>query len=508
MSAAEKLHEWAGQYSDQMWRLHNLYWIVDKLGQKVLFKPNEAQLQLLNEMWWRTDILKARQFGFTTQIDIFILDTCLFNPNTAAGIIAHTLNDAEKIFDTKVKYPYDNLPEGIKTIIRANTDSAKQLKFSNGSAVSVGTSYRSGTLQILHISEYGKIAATRPDKALEIKTGAIEAVPLNGMVIVESTAEGQFGEFYERVKVARQLQDSGQELSKLDSKFFFMPWWRSSEYVLDVDQLETKEMREYFKSVEEEEDTKLTRQKRNWYIAKQRTLGEEMMWREYPSTPDEAFQASVNGAYWGSEMTAARKQGRIGKYPPIPGALVTTWWDIGRDTTSIWLTQEDGGMVRCIYYYENAGRGIKHYVKKLDAVKAEFDLVYGEHNYPHDMRNQDWGADLSRIDTAKSLGYEGNVLPRMQAKEDGIEAGRMFIPRCLFDEKHCAKGIAGLTGYRKKWDDRLGTWAQQPLHDSCSHPADAFQQLSLYHSLGVATAPEEGEHGGHDAGYEATDNYD
>ena len=63
-----------------------------------------------------------------------------------------------------------------------------ELVFDNGSNVSVGTSMRGGTLQYLHISEYGKISAKYPDKAKEIKSGSFNAVKAGQFIFVESTA--------------------------------------------------------------------------------------------------------------------------------------------------------------------------------------------------------------------------------------------------------------------------------------------------------------------------------
>jgi hypothetical protein len=48
-------------------------------------------------------------------------------------------------------------------------DNEEELKWSNGSTCYVGTSHRGGTLQYLHISEFGKIATDKPDVAREIK---------------------------------------------------------------------------------------------------------------------------------------------------------------------------------------------------------------------------------------------------------------------------------------------------------------------------------------------------
>jgi len=51
--------------SDKKWRMSNLYYIKDKSGQKILFEPNWAQLELLKPHYLNI-ILKARQLGVTT----------------------------------------------------------------------------------------------------------------------------------------------------------------------------------------------------------------------------------------------------------------------------------------------------------------------------------------------------------------------------------------------------------------------------------------------------------
>src|SRR5262245_4916405 len=102
---------------DPRWRLNNLYWITDKQGNRVLFKMNWAQENLYNEMHHSNVVLKARQLGFTTALQLIMLDAALFNSNIRCGTIAHTLTDAQTIFRDKVKFPYDNLPEGIKAAV-------------------------------------------------------------------------------------------------------------------------------------------------------------------------------------------------------------------------------------------------------------------------------------------------------------------------------------------------------------------------------------------------------
>ena len=82
---------------DWRWRLTNLYWIVDEYGKKVKFQPNAEQLDLLQNLHAWNLVLKARQLGFTTLIDILGLDQTIFTPNYSAAIIAHGLREARSV---------------------------------------------------------------------------------------------------------------------------------------------------------------------------------------------------------------------------------------------------------------------------------------------------------------------------------------------------------------------------------------------------------------------------
>ena len=114
-------------------------------------------------------------------------------------------------------------------------DSASELLFShNNSSIRVATSMRSGTIHRLHVSEFGKICAKYPDKAVEVITGSIPAVPLNGILIIESTAEGQDGEFYNITQRAKALFDAGTELSMRDYRYHFFAWWDEPKYVMPL----------------------------------------------------------------------------------------------------------------------------------------------------------------------------------------------------------------------------------------------------------------------------------
>ena len=145
MASPAEFRKAVDQFSDVRWRLNNLYYITDRDGQRVKFVMNSAQEQLFDDMHYLNIILKARQRGFSTFIQIYMLDACMFNSNVSAGTIAHTREDAEVIFRTKAKYPYENLPDGLKAANAATQNSARELAFANDSNLRVGTSLRSGS---------------------------------------------------------------------------------------------------------------------------------------------------------------------------------------------------------------------------------------------------------------------------------------------------------------------------------------------------------------------------
>jgi hypothetical protein len=462
---------------DQWWRLNNLYYITDKKGRKVKFKPNIVQTMFYKKIWFRNIILKARQFGFTTFICILWLDVCLFNENVRAGIIAHNQEDAKKFFRDKIKFAYDNLPDHIKEARPAKRDAANELLFeSTNSSIYVASSMRSGTINYLHISEFGKIAAKYPDKAKEIVTGAFEAVSSDNLIVIESTAEGRSGYFFEYCQTAQALKDMGAKLTSLDFRFHFFPWYDNPEYQLDGNIIIFPRLSEYFKELESK-GIELSDAQKAWYVKKHGTLGDDMK-REYPSTPEEAFFASIQGAYFKTEMQEARRTGRITKVPYDKSFPVDTYWDLGvNDTNAIWFAQTVGREVRFIDYYENSGEGLKHY---LDVLK-ERGYNYGKHYAPHDIETREYTTGVSRKETARSYGIVFETVPRVSAKEDSIEAARAAINISVFDEQKCNTGIVHLESYRKQWDERLGSYKSQPLHDEHSNGADAYQTFGLTH---------------------------
>ena len=464
------------RWPDKTARLSDgFYTIKDKTGAEVPFRMNDDQWDFLADRHGLDVILKARQKGFTTVIQLDMLDDCLFIPNTAAGVIAHNLNDAKAFFRDKIKFAYDNLPPEFKALVSAEQDSADSLRFSNGSSIRVGTSLRSGTLQRLHVSEYGKLCAKFPEKAVEVKSGAFNTVHVGQRIVVDSTAEGQEGHFFEMCQISQKLQQQGTALTALDFKFHFAPWFTSPEYVLDADVVITDEMVDYFAKLAAM-GIALSREQKAWYV-KKAIQQDDAMKREFPSTPEEAFEASVEGAYLSRQMMDVRRQGRICTVPVL-STPVDTFWDLGiNDDMVIWFRQTSGLQHRFVDYYAASGEGLEHYAGVLAQKAQQRGWNYGTHYMPHDARQRRLGLKADTVeDMAQSIGIKPlQVVPVVSNDMAGIEASRRYIRQCWFDETHTAEGIKCLDGFRKEWDDDRGVYKNKYRHDKASHGYKAFE---------------------------------
>ncbi|UQT45362.1 hypothetical protein M5E88_03690 [Akkermansia muciniphila] len=99
---------WQSVLSSQLWRLEHLYWIENKAGQLQRFSLNRAQRRLHERLWYRNDILKARQLGISTYVAMLMLDMSLFRSNFHCGIIDKSLPDAQQKL-AKLHFAWDHL---------------------------------------------------------------------------------------------------------------------------------------------------------------------------------------------------------------------------------------------------------------------------------------------------------------------------------------------------------------------------------------------------------------
>lgn len=193
------------------------------------------------------------------------------------------------------------------------------------------------------------------------------------------------------------------------------------------------------------------------------------------------FTASNQGAYYAKQMRAALDGGRIGFIPHNPGLLVHTAWDIGhRDATGIWFFQMDTyGNINLIRTYTNTGEALEHYLREL----KKHPYNYGTHFGPHDMGTSNFATGKCALEVALALGVRFTVVPKIGV-QDGIDAARLLLPRCRFDETNCFNGLEALRQYCKEESgltdmDGKPIFRDTPKHDWTSHFADAFRYLAV-----------------------------
>lgn len=453
------------------------------------------QEELDDSLHNRNIVLKSRQHGITTYACVRGLDTALFRKNASCGLVFHKKEEALNAFGTKILYAYDRLPAWLRAEIPiVKRDMGGVVEFGNGSRIVCSTSHRGGTLQFLHVSEYGPMVAMFPLRADEVASGALNALAADGIGIIESTAMGAWGDFYDRCQramVHERLVTAGQAVrTPLDYRLFFFAWWQDAANRIDSDGVTiTQEQHDYFDTLEAQFECRIFPDQRAWYVKKMEEQRDKML-REHPSTPAESFKGSVEGAYYAQEMAQIEREGRICDLPFHPTLPVYTFWDIGRnDATAIWLMQQVGPWYHFLRYYESNNTSVAHYTNLLSKWRDEFGYRYACHYLPHDAGNTDW----SRTDnkTRKEV-VEGmaigpvEVVERIDVLADGIEMTRQMLARCKFDKTGCGEhpvgsgrgGLPSLRAYRKGFDEKSQTWSEKPIKSWANHGADAIRQAA------------------------------
>jgi hypothetical protein len=205
-------------------------------------------------------------------------------------------------------------------------------------------------------------------------------------------------------------------------------------------------------------------------------MSQEMAEQEYGVS----FDAFNFGAVYGRQMKKAWKEGRIGFFPAEPGFPVHTSQDIGLgDLNAIWFFQILGEEVRIVHYYQNYNEPMGHYIDYMREWCKEHDAPLGDCYVPHDMKVREYSSNRRRLDIAlQDHGMDYQLVPDIP-KEDGIEAVRVLLPRCRFNEEETSHGLACLEEYGYEYDDKQKTFKRTPAHNWASHGADAFRYLAV-----------------------------
>lgn len=486
----------AAKLSDRWWRINNLYQILTEDSKTVPLEMRSEQKEFLLHRANRNFVPKARKLGLSTIIVLDALDACLFAPDTRAGIIDLAAVDAyEKLEIARFAWergPYHDRPEIAtlwKILHKANPlvrDTVHVLKWKNGSQMSAGVSYTGKTPQRLHISEYGPISSQFPEKATKIKRGSINSVPPDGIVDIETTMEGgRFGECYLFFTLA--LASVSNDISKLDWKLHFFSWLNHPSYTLPGSKPARAETIEYFAKLEAKHGLVVPLERQAWYERKRMEQGEEM-WQQFPTVIEEVDRQIVPHQIY-PEMKRLRAEGRVANFNPEARLPMFAAFDLGSsDNMAGWLVQPAGKDHNILEWCagEGAGAGgtaevVRHWERKHS---TEIQLLV-----PHDAELTDKGSGKTYVAQLVEAGIPRRaitVVPRIPDLWVGIDEVRLILPNCWFhastdepitDEEgvKLPSGVQRIEGYRKKLDKSTNIVRDMPVHDICSHTADALR---------------------------------
>lgn len=201
-------------------------------------------------------------------------------------------------------------------------------------------------------------------------------------------------------------------------------------------------------------------------------LGRAMFEQEYYCS----FAGAMVGAYWGAEVAAAEREGRMTSVDIDSRYPVNTAWDLGKAVNNpIWCFQcipgEPGP--RIVDFYRPETDDLEDWCKWLD------ERGYNGTDYvPHDALHTEWGKGRTRIDVLRALKRKPNRIAKVSVA-DGLSAGRQTIKVARFDKVRCELGIEGLKNYRREWDDELKTFRENPVKDWAEHIGSSFRYLGL-----------------------------
>lgn len=254
------------------------------MAQKYTHQQVEAQLARTGKV--RALVLKGRQQGISTYTAVRFYRRATLYRGTNVYILSHEQRSADQLFKMVDRFQISN-----PIAPHVGTSNVKELVFDKlDSSYTVATAGakaggRGGTTSLFHGSE-----CAYWENAGDHFSASVQTVPdADGTeIILESTAAGASGEFYERWQDA--VAQRGDYIP------IFVPWFWQEEYtrkVPDDFELETEPGDTGISEKEYAELFNLPNERMAWRRAKVAELRSVQRFdQEYPGSPDMAFQSA------------------------------------------------------------------------------------------------------------------------------------------------------------------------------------------------------------------------
>lgn len=323
--------------SDRIRRIETLLTIPDKRNQVVPFRLWRNQRDFITRLS-RPDApkrrvhLKPRQVGESA---IIVADEALevmTTPNYTVLVIAQDFPTLER-FRAQYRQHYGDLKRmGLapqlghdnKDIMEFPTLGSRVL-FETAEGQAVG---RAWTINRLHATELAHW-----EHPVETLTGALQSVPVDGQVDVESTPQGAGGVFHRIVKAALAGKHSDVGGSW---ELFFYPWWETEEYTSqDCSPLADLSAHESYLMNKHGLTYGHIRWRRN--KAAELALTEKPFEQEYPEDPVTCFATGKRSPF---SMVVIQRLMRDVSPPLVKGLPPRPGDDYRRYSRSLWVWKE------------------------------------------------------------------------------------------------------------------------------------------------------------------------
>jgi hypothetical protein len=449
---------------------------VPRPEQEILFK------HLIETPHIPAYIIKSRRLGISTAIDTLITDLAVFQQGFRGLIIDQKQADATKKMVEIVRFAYDSLDPLLRSryVCDKRNDGELRVRLageseSEDSVIFATTSGRGGDCSMLHVSEWGPIAATDPKRSNEIRTGAFPAARMGRRVVETTWYGGKGGDLWELVKPIIEADPNAEGV------LYFFPWHQDPQ-AIKFDGAVTKDIEAYFLELAGKTGRCFSPEQKKWYAAKKLEQG-IFVKREYPSTLEEAFSAPVQGSIYGPVLDELRAKRRISHFEYDRSVPAVAAWDLGwNDSTSIWLVQAIGQELHWIWHASDRHKTAAEMLAKV----RESGINLAGHLIPHDGGHKPKTGGLSYKEELEKAGaLNVRVVPQCHSIWPGINACRNLFARSWFRLPACEEGVNALQNYHTKEVTDGGAISQEPVHDWSSHSADAARTYAEAQGMGV-----------------------
>lgn len=274
----------------------------------ILRKPQRKLLASLLEDLYngkaiRVILLKARQWGGSTLVQIFMSWIQLFHRTAWHSIIVADVEDQARNIRSMYTRLVNEHPAVIKSFKFRPFENSSKNRIIEGRDCIIYTgsmqkpdSIRSADVAMAHLSEVGLWKETKGKKPQDLVQAVAGTIPNNApysMIVIESTAKG-IGNYFHNM-----WEDAVKGVSGY--KAVFVSWYEIEMYYMPFDS--TESMKSFILSMNDTEryyfSLGATLEGIQWYRHKKHSdaLDDWRMACEFPTSPEEAFQSTGNRAH-------------------------------------------------------------------------------------------------------------------------------------------------------------------------------------------------------------------